>query len=121
MLIGPRMHGRWSRLLTECFYNVSAFHLVFPPSLIIRPLVKVIKLCGLQVDVEASGVESTSRGLVGDTVFAVLPSVKPVHAFATTIAFQMVSSLVIPRIVSLTYVYRSSLSNYGGIRRTSRS
>lgn len=50
----------------------------------------VVKFRGLQVDVDASGVESTSRGLVGDTSFAVLPNIKPIHTFAITLAFQMV-------------------------------
>ena len=40
--------------------------------------------------VNESGVASTSRGLVGDTVFAVLPNVKPIHTFIITIAFQAV-------------------------------
>jgi alpha-1,3-glucosyltransferase len=40
--------------------------------------------------VNESGVASTSRGLVGDTVFAVIPNIKPVHTFIITIIFQMV-------------------------------
>jgi ALG6, ALG8 glycosyltransferase family len=51
----------------------------------------VDKRFGLQLDVEQSGVESTSRGLVGDTSFAVLPNVKPIHTFIITILFQSVS------------------------------
>ena len=43
--------------------------------------------------VNESGVASTSRGLVGDTVFAVLPNVKPIHTFIITIAFQAVSHI----------------------------
>lgn len=43
------------------------------------------------LDINASGVASTSRGLVGDTVFAVLPNIKPIHTFVVTLAFQMVS------------------------------
>lgn len=46
------------------------------------------QLAGLIVN--ESGVASTSRGLVGDTVFAVLPTVKPIHTFAITVAFQTV-------------------------------
>lgn len=46
------------------------------------------QLSGL--DVNVSGVTSTSRGLVGDTIFAVLPTVKPMHTFAITVAFQTV-------------------------------
>lgn len=40
--------------------------------------------------INESGVASTSRGLVGDTVFAALPNVKPIHTFIITIAFQVV-------------------------------
>ena len=49
------------------------------------------QLAGLSIN--ESGVASTSRGLVGDTVFAVLPTVKPIHTFAITVAFQMVRRL----------------------------
>ena len=44
-----------------------------------------------------TGIASTSRGLVGDTVFAVLPAVEPIHTFAITIAFQCVSCLFCSR------------------------
>ena len=43
------------------------------------------------LQINTSGVASTSRGLVGDTVFAVIPNFKPIHTFAITIAFQLVS------------------------------
>jgi len=55
-----------------------------------RVLLQLDKRFGLQLDVEQSGVESTSRGLVGDTSFAVLPNVKPIHTFIITILFQSV-------------------------------
>jgi alpha-1,3-glucosyltransferase len=48
------------------------------------------KRFGASFPVDASGVSSSSRGLVGDTSFAVLPDVKPIHTFLITIAFQMV-------------------------------
>jgi len=35
-------------------------------------------------------VASSSRGLVGDTIFAVLPNIKPIHTFAITVSFQLV-------------------------------
>lgn len=41
--------------------------------------------------VNGPGVASSSRGLVGDTVFAVLPNIQPVHTFAVTLAVQLVS------------------------------
>jgi len=47
-------------------------------------------MTGAIIPINASGVASTSRGLVGDTVFAVIPNVKPIHTFIVTIAFQLV-------------------------------
>ncbi|KAI0091921.1 glycosyltransferase family 57 protein [Irpex rosettiformis] len=56
-----------------------------------RVLLQTVKQFGIQsFHVNASGVVSTSRGLVGDTVFAVIPNVKPIHTFIITIAFQTV-------------------------------
>lgn len=43
--------------------------------------------------INAEGVASSSRGLVGDTVFAVLPNVKPMHTFIITIVFQSVGAI----------------------------
>lgn len=60
----------------------------------------VVELRGLKVPVNADGVASTSRGLVGDTVFAVLPNVKPIHTFIITIAFQTVRLFGLFRSVS---------------------
>lgn len=57
--------------------------------------VVVTQRFGADLTVNASGVASTSRGLVGDTVFAVLPNVKPIHTFAITIMFQMVMCSVL--------------------------
>ena len=45
----------------------------------------------------SEGVSSSSRGLIGDTVFAVLPNVKPMHTFIITLAFQSVSSSFITK------------------------
>ena len=36
------------------------------------------------------GVDSASRGLVGDTVFAILPNIKPMHTLILTTALQTV-------------------------------
>lgn len=47
-------------------------------------------MTGAEFAINESGVASSSRGLVGDTVFAVLPNVKPVHTFVITVAFQLV-------------------------------
>lgn len=59
------------------------FDLILEPHLCI-----VAKQTGMQVN--AAGVASTSRGLVGDTVFAVIPNIKPIHTFTITLAFQSV-------------------------------
>jgi alpha-1,3-glucosyltransferase len=48
------------------------------------------KRFGAGFSVNSSGVLSSSRGLVGDTSFAVLPNVKPMHTFFITIIFQSV-------------------------------
>jgi hypothetical protein len=50
----------------------------------------VVKHLDVGLAVNESGVASTSRGLVGDTVFAVIPNIKPAHTFIITIIFQMV-------------------------------
>lgn len=50
-----------------------------------------VKTTGADVPINLSGVASTSRGLVGDTVFAVIPNIKPIHTFVITVAFQSVS------------------------------
>jgi hypothetical protein len=50
-----------------------------------------VKIIDSNIHVNEAGVVSTSRGLVGDTIFAVIPNVKPIHTFIITIAFQLVS------------------------------
>lgn len=77
----------FTRGLNHAYWAPNAWALV---TTVDRVLLQLVKLRGLQVQVDASGVESTSRGLVGDTVFAVLPNIKPIHTFAITIAFQMI-------------------------------
>ena len=78
------------------------------------------QLGGLSIN--ESGVTSTSRGLVGDTVFAVLPTVKPIHTFAITVAFQTVRLKSVLRLDVQSYShYRSTWVNCGQTRRTSHS
>jgi hypothetical protein len=48
---------------------------------------------GLKVELRVEGVVSTSRGLVGDTVFAVLPNIEPGHTFVLTLLCQGVRHL----------------------------
>ncbi|KAI0307352.1 glycosyltransferase family 57 protein [Multifurca ochricompacta] len=55
-----------------------------------RVLLQYVKRFGASFSVDASGVSSSSRGLIGDTSFAVLPNIKPIHTFLITMIFQMV-------------------------------
>ncbi|EKM59372.1 glycosyltransferase family 57 protein [Phanerochaete carnosa HHB-10118-sp] len=56
-----------------------------------RVLLKAAQIFNIQsLQINTPGVSSTSRGLVGDTIFAVIPNVKPVYTFIITIAFQMI-------------------------------
>ncbi|KAK0242736.1 glucosyltransferase [Armillaria nabsnona] len=55
-----------------------------------RVLLRYAERIGADVSIHGPGVTSTSRGLVGDTVFAVLPNVQPIHTFTLTLAFQSV-------------------------------
>ena len=53
------------------------------------------RFAGANLPINEAGVASSSRGLVGDTIFAVLPNIKPVHTFLITIAVQSVSFLAL--------------------------
>lgn len=50
-----------------------------------------MKQGGIDATLNVEGVKSASRGLVGDTVFSVIPNVKPIHTFAITIGLQSAS------------------------------
>lgn len=45
----------------------------------------------LKIPVKAEALQSVTRGLVGDTSFAVLPDIKPQECFALTLAFQVLA------------------------------
>jgi len=64
-----------------------------------------VKIIGSDIPVNEAGVVSTSRGLVGDTIFAVIPNVKPIHTFIITIAFQLVSVLDAGVFISFHFFY----------------
>ncbi|QRV72496.1 alpha-1,3-glucosyltransferase [Ceratobasidium sp. AG-Ba] len=55
------------------------------------------------ISIDAAGFASASRGLIGDTVFAILPNIKPIHTFIVTILCQSVFLLKL----WLTPTYRS--------------
>jgi hypothetical protein len=87
MHTGLLMLGHWLLLRTECFFAVG-----FSDSPKFRSHNSLdISRTGADVPINISGVASTSRGLVGDTIFAVLPNIKPIHTFIITLAFQSVS------------------------------
>ncbi|KAK0468323.1 glycosyltransferase family 57 protein [Desarmillaria tabescens] len=55
-----------------------------------RVLLRYARRVGADMVINEPGVISASRGLVGDTVFAVLPNVQPIHTFTLTLAFQSI-------------------------------
>ncbi|KAG7449254.1 glycosyltransferase family 57 protein [Guyanagaster necrorhizus] len=55
-----------------------------------RVLLRYAQRVGADIIINEPGVASASRGLVGDTVFAVLPNVQPIHTFTLTLAFQSI-------------------------------
>lgn len=69
----------------------------------VHPSDIVAKKTGLGIPINQSGVASTSRGLVGDTVFAVIPNVKPIHTFTITLMFQSVSRFSVDSPVGYEY------------------
>ena len=54
-----------------------------------RVLIAVAPRLGLIVDQQA--LQSVTRGLVGDTAFAILPEITKEHCFAITVAFQLIA------------------------------
>ncbi|KAH9940583.1 glycosyltransferase family 57 protein [Amylocystis lapponica] len=78
----------FTRGLNHAYWAPNVWALVTAADRILLKFVRHSDIGSLSVN--ASGVASTSRGLVGDTVFAVLPNVKPIHTFVVTIAFQTV-------------------------------
>ncbi|KAF7332138.1 Alpha-1,3-glucosyltransferase [Mycena kentingensis (nom. inval.)] len=78
----------FTRGLNHAYWAPNAWALVTAAD---RVLLRYVTRTGAEIVVNASGVASTSRGLVGDTVFAVLPNIKPIHTFAITVLFQSVA------------------------------
>jgi alpha-1,3-glucosyltransferase len=75
-----------------------------------------VKRMEWDVSLNASGIASTSRGLVGDTIFAVLPTIQPIHTFIITLFFQSVRHTIIYSTKGqsyLTIAVRFVLPNYG--------
>ncbi|KAI0921312.1 hypothetical protein AcW1_004670 [Taiwanofungus camphoratus] len=78
----------FTRGLNHAYWAPNAWALVTAADRVLLKFVKRGQLQSLSVNVP--GVASTSRGLVGDTIFAVLPNIKPIHTFIITVAFQSV-------------------------------
>ncbi|CAK5275695.1 unnamed protein product [Mycena citricolor] len=78
----------FTRGLNHAYWAPNAWALVTAAD---RVLLRFASRLGVDASINASGVASTSRGLVGDTVFAVLPNIKPIHTFIITVAFQSVA------------------------------
>ncbi|KAK0230814.1 glycosyltransferase family 57 protein [Armillaria fumosa] len=96
--LGPFLvMGQLPQLLSRLFpFTRGLNHAYWAPNVwalvtfVDRVLLRYAERIGADVSIHDPGVESTSRGLVGDTVFAVLPNVQPIHAFTLTLAFQSI-------------------------------
>ncbi|KAI9466819.1 glycosyltransferase family 57 protein [Lactarius psammicola] len=96
--LGPfLLMGQVPQLLSRLFpFTRGLNHAYWAPNAwailtaIDRVLLQYAKRFGASFSIDASGVSSSSRGLVGDTSFAVLPTVKPIHTFLITIILQMI-------------------------------
>ncbi|KAJ7499028.1 glycosyltransferase family 57 protein [Mycena latifolia] len=78
----------FTRGLNHAYWAPNAWALVTAAD---RVLLRYVNRTGVDVAINISGVASTSRGLVGDTVFAVLPNIKPSHTFIITLVFQSIA------------------------------
>ncbi|KAF9226448.1 glycosyltransferase family 57 protein [Gyrodon lividus] len=76
----------FTRGLNHAYWAPNAWALVTAAD---RVLLQLVRWSSMNFTVNEQGVASTSRGLVGDTVFAVIPNIKPIHTFVITIVFQM--------------------------------
>jgi len=77
----------FTRGLNHAYWAPNAWALV---TALDRVLLRFAKGTGANINVNISGVSATSRGLVGDTIFAVLPNIRPIQTFLITLAFQLI-------------------------------
>ncbi|OCB91546.1 glycosyltransferase family 57 protein [Sanghuangporus baumii] len=101
----PQLANRlfpFKRGLNHAYWAPNAWALV---TALDRVLLRYARKFGSGFAVNSEGVASSSRGLVGDTVFAILPNVKPIHTFIITLAFQSVFMIKLWR----TPTYKSFL------------
>ncbi|KAI1637683.1 glycosyl transferase [Biscogniauxia mediterranea] len=96
LAFGPfAMKGQMQQMLSRLFpFSRGLCHAYWAPnvwamySFMDRVLILVAPRLGLSVNMGA--INSVTRGLVGDTAFAVLPEVTPRVCFALTLLFQMI-------------------------------
>jgi len=93
----------FTRGLNHAYWAPNAWALLTAAD---RILLQYVKRFGADLSIDTSAVSSSSRGLVGDTSFAVLPNVKPIHTFLITVLFQSVFLVKLWR----TPTYRSFLT-----------
>ncbi|KAF9646765.1 glucosyltransferase [Thelephora ganbajun] len=77
----------FTRGLNHAYWASNAWALV---TALDRVLLKLTGKTGFDLLINEAGVASSSRGLVGDTVFAVIPNIQPFHTFAITLSVLMV-------------------------------
>jgi len=94
----------FKRGLNHAYWAPNAWALVTAAD---RVLLRYARRAGFDILVNFPGVASTSRGLVGDTVFAVIPNIKPSYTFVITIAFQTIFLVKLWR----TPTYKSFLTS----------
>lgn len=96
MLTGRRMFGQSTHLPIAFSYIVS--HTVA----VVASILTLAVAPYLKLEVNREAVNSVTRGLVGDSSFAVLPDVPPIACFFLTLAAQIVSLWTSISIQSLT-------------------
>ena len=77
----------FDRICVQCKSYLEACNYIFSGS------DADVKLFGGDLKLKAEAIASSSRGLVGDTSFAFLPDVQPIHTFAITLVLQSVRRL----------------------------
>ncbi|KAF9516877.1 glycosyltransferase family 57 protein [Hydnum rufescens UP504] len=78
----------FTRGLNHAYWAPNFWALVTALDRVLLKCTYHVRWKGLKVELRVEGVVSTSRGLVGDTVFAVLPNIEPVHTFVLTLLCQ---------------------------------
>ncbi|KAI6047285.1 glycosyltransferase family 57 protein [Pisolithus marmoratus] len=85
----PQLFSRlfpFTRGLNHAYWAPNAWALVTAGD---RVLLRLVTRFNLGIAINEQGIASASRGLVGDTVFAVIPHIKPFHTFLITACVQM--------------------------------